>query len=196
MTKPKKAIVTKERKLYMYSQMWHASECVLKAGLAEPQGSDWQFLSSAVLTAFAFEAYLNDIGPTVFDCWVQLERLPPLSKFELLCETLGVKFSGGKGEPPLQTVVELLEFRNILAHGRSIELKPKPALRDVNAKLDAYLGERPLDHWERLIKNSDFAERARKDVQKVLERLHAARPKPKDRLFFSGFGSHHATMAN
>ena len=175
--------------------MWHASDCVLKAGLAAQQGSTWQFLSSTVLTAFAFEAYLNHVGPTVFDCWEQLERLPPWSKFELLCETLDVKFPDGKVKPPLQTIVELLEFRNTMAHGRSIELKPKSELRDINDKLDADLGETPLAHWERLIKDSRFAENARKDVRQVLERLHAARPEPKEGLFTFGIGSHSATIA-
>lgn len=195
MTKPRKATVTKKRQLYMYSEMWHASDCVLKAGLADPQGSTWQFLSSAVLTAFAFEAYLNHVGPTVFGCWDELERLPPWGKFELLCERLCVDFPGGKGGLPLQTVVELLEFRNTMAHGRSDELRPKPELRDVNDKLDVYLGELPLAHWERLVKDSKFAERARRDVQKVLEKLHVARPSPKEGLFSFGIGSHSATIA-
>lgn len=194
MTKPKKATVTKERKLHMYSEMWHASDSVLKAGLAEPCGSTWQFLSSTVLTAFAFEAYLNHVGPTVFDCWKQLERLPPWSKFELLCETLGVQFSNGQGERPLQTIVELLEFRNTMAHGRSIEIRPKPELRDLNNTLDDYLGELPLAHWERLVKTVDFAQIARKDVQNVLEKLHAARPDPKEGLFTFGIGIHGATI--
>ena len=82
MTKPKKALVTKERTIYMYSHMWLASDCVLNLGLTEQRGSTWQFLSSTLLTAFAFEAYLNHVGPTVFDRWEQHERLrnrlPPL----------------------------------------------------------------------------------------------------------------------
>lgn len=179
----------------MYSEMWHASDCVLKAGLAEQRGSTWQFLSSTMLTAFAFEAYLNHVGPTVFECWEQLERLPPWSKFELLCERLGVQFATDQGKRPLQTIVELLEFRNTMAHGRSIEIKPKPELRDLNDKLDAYLGELPLAHWERLVRTDDFAQRAREDVKKVLEILHAARPEPKEGLFTFGIGMHSATIA-
>lgn len=179
----------------MYSEMWHASECLLKAGLAEPRGSTWQFLSSTVLTAFAFEAYLNHVGPTIFACWEQLERLPPWSKFELLCETLDVQFTNGKEIRPLQTIVELLDFRNTMAHGRTKKIKPKPELRDMNDKLDAYLGELPLTHWERLVQTSEFTQKARTDVQKVLEELHAARPEPKEGLFTRGIGTHSATIA-
>jgi hypothetical protein len=195
MKKPKKATVTKERTLHMYSEMWHASDCVLKKGLAEQQGSTWQFLSSTVLTAFAFEAYLNHLGPIILDCWDQLERLPPWRKFELLCETLGVQFPEGKENRPLQTIVELLAFRNTMAHGRSIEIKPKPESRDLNDKLDTDLGAPPLEDWERRVKTPDFAQRSRQDVQRVMEKIHAARPDPKEALFTFGSAMHSATIA-
>lgn len=196
MPKPRKAIVTKERPLHTYSELWHASQCVLEAGIRDPRGSSWQFLSSAVLTAFTFEAYLNHIGPTVIGCWPELERLPPWAKFELLCETLRVSFSDGPGKRPIQTIVKLLDFRNTMAHGRSDNLTPKPELRDINEKLDGYLGERPLTDWERLIQTEQFAQRVREDVEIVLQQLHAARPDPKEGLFTFGVGSHSATLAD
>ncbi len=195
-TKPRKALVQKHRVIHMYSELWHASGCVLAAGLREPRGSSWQFLSSTVLTAFAFEAYMNHVGPCIFDCWAELERLSPWSKFELLCEELQVKIPGGVGKPPLQTIKILFEFRNTMAHGRSEEVTPSPELRDVNDKLDRYLGKKPLTDWERLIQSPDFAKRARRDVQKVLEKVHAARPDPKEPLFTSGIGSHSATLVS
>ncbi|OGA39298.1 MAG: hypothetical protein A3G24_12465 [Betaproteobacteria bacterium RIFCSPLOWO2_12_FULL_62_13] len=195
MAKPRKAIVTKERTVHTYSELWHASHCVLQSGIREPRGSSWQFLSSAVLTAFAFEAYLNHVGPTVFSCWPELERLPPWAKFELLCETLTVGFPSGPEKRPLQTIVKLLEFRNTMAHGRSGDVKPKPELRDTNEKLDAYLGERPLADWERLIRTEKFAQRAREDVKLTLEKLHSARHGPKEGLFTFGLGFHRATPA-
>jgi len=155
MKKPLKVLVTKERIIYTYSELWHASNCVLQAGIREPKGSTWQFLSSIVLTAFAFEAYLNHVGPTVITCWPELERLPPWAKFELLCETLKVNFPKGKSQRPLQTIIKLLNFRNTMAHGRSVELKPTPELRSANQNLDKYLGESLLTDWERLIKNQN-----------------------------------------
>lgn len=196
MVKLQKVLVTKKRTVHSYSELWHASDCLLKAGMKEPLGSSWQFLSSAVLTAFAFEAYLNHVGPSVISCWPKLERLPPQSKFELLCETLRVKFPDGPGKRPLQTIIELLQFRNTLAHGRSKEIIPKPELRDINGKLDCYLGQRPLTDWERLIQTDTFAKRAREDVQVVLEKLHNARQKPKEGLFTFGTGVHSASLVS
>ncbi len=88
MSRPPKAIVTKKRTVFVYSQLWKASETVLEAGRSAPKGYSWLFMSSAISTAFAFEAYRNHIGPQIIASWDKLDRLPPLSKFDLLCEIL------------------------------------------------------------------------------------------------------------
>lgn len=194
MQKPKKAHVEKERKIHMYAELWHASNCVLESGINEAEGSAWQFLSSVLLTAFTFEAYLNHVGPKVFQCWPELERLPPLSKFELLCEKLNVKFSGGYGQRPLQTIVSLIEFRNTMAHGRSNKINPAPYSRDINRNLDLHLRGVPLAGWEKLIKNKKFAMQARKDVDAVLSKVHASISDENESLFSFGASVHSATF--
>ena len=193
MARPPKVVVKKERAVHTYAELWHASNCVLESGAEREKGSSWQFLSSAVLTAFAFEAYLNHVGRRTIQCWEQLERLPPWSKFELLCETLGVEFTEGPGARPLQTVAKLLVFRNTIAHGRSVQINAKPELRDADGRIDAYLGERPLTDWEKLIQTSDFATRAREDVHAVLQRVHEGRKDKKESLFSFGVGFHRAS---
>lgn len=175
------------RDVHTYSELWHASDCVLARGKEEPKGSSWQFLSSAVLTAFAFEAYLNHVGPTVFPAWEHFDRLPPWSKLELLCDKLSIKFPEGAGTRPLQTVAELLNFRNTIAHGRSVKVEEKPLKRTVDNYTHA-LGEGAKANWEKLIQTDAFALRARADVGAVLEKLHAARPDPKEGLFTCGLG--------
>lgn len=194
MVRPPKVVVNKKVTINMYSELWHASGCVLETGLHQRKGSSWQFLSSAVLSAFAFEAYLNHVGVQVFDCWEGPERLPPMSKFELLCETLKIKFSEGKGLRPLQTIAQLMDFRNTMAHGRTETIAIAPKLRDVNKALDQRLGEIPLARWQTLIQTPEFAQKVRKDVEAVLTRLHEARPDPKEALFTFGMAEHSATM--
>lgn len=186
MARPRKALVTKERTIIMYSELWHASSRVLETGRSEPRGASWQFLASAVLTAFAFEAYLNNVGPQVVNSWAGLERLSPMSKFDLLCELLR-PFE--KGKRPRQTVEELFEFRNLMAHARTMPLPRRSTHRDVNDRLDNYLGERPLAQWERLIQTDEFATRARADVEAVLTEIQVKRPQPKEALFTFGIGS-------
>jgi hypothetical protein len=189
----KKAVVTQERDLTTYAELWHASECVLAAGIEQPRGSSWQFLSSIVLTAFAFEAYLDHVGPQVLSCWGSLERLSPNSKLYLLCETLKVRLPGATGERPLETISELFKFRNTLAHGRSETIIPEPKSVDID-ELEAHRTERLLSDWERLIENCDFAKRAREDVETVLKLLQAARPEPKEALFRFGGRTWSATV--
>jgi hypothetical protein len=126
--------------------------------------------------------------------WNIVESCPPIEKFEHLCKALSVAFPDGKGKWPLQTIVELFEFRKALAHGKTKIAMEGPATRDVNDRLDGDLGKRPTLHWERLIATKDFAERAREDVEAALLELHAARPDPKEGLFAFGIGLHSASM--
>jgi hypothetical protein len=181
----KHALVTQERDLNTYAELWHASECVLATGVAQPIGASWQFLSSIVLTAFAFEAYLNHVGAQVLSRWASLERRSPYSKLQLLCEALKVSLPGTKDERPLQTVSQLIGFRNTLAHGHTETINPEPKKVDID-ELEAHRAERLLSNWEQLIETSDFAKRARTDVEVVLKLIQAARPEPKEALFRFG----------
>ena len=193
MNKPRKLLVEKEREVHTYAELWHASGCVLEAGLQNPIGSTWQYLSSIVLTAFAFEAYLNHVGPLTLDSWPSLERSSVLAKFALLAEVLDVKFEGGKKVRPMQTVHQLIGFRNIMAHGRSEKLSTVEIV-DHHPEQDP-IGAWPLTDWEKLIKDEGrFAKRVREDVGDVLQKLHGARMDEKEHLFSHGMGHHSATL--
>jgi hypothetical protein len=190
---PAKVVVTKRRTVHTYAELWHASDCLLKAGIENERGSSWQFLSSLMLTAFTFEAYLNHVGAATFKCWPDIDQLPPRSKLQLLCEELGVEFPEGYGTRPLQTISKLLNFRNTLAHGRSVEIEAKPLLRTTENYHTAYR-EELLTDWEDLIQTDEFAVRARDDVRTVLERIHGARRDDKEHLFTFGLGLHGASL--
>jgi hypothetical protein len=178
----------------MYAELWHASHCVLKAAGAEPQGAAWQCLSSIVFTAFTLEAFVNHVGASIFSCWDELERLPPWAKLLLISEKLDVRFAGGSGARPLQTISELLKFRNTMAHAKPNIVLKEESTKSLDSHLDHYLGEMPMMEWERLIKTDEFALRAREDVKRVCEAIHAARPEPKEHLFTFGMGLHGASL--
>lgn len=191
--KPAKADVQQEREVHTYSSLWHASDCVLRVVEKHPEGSSWQHLSSIVLTAFAFEAYMNHVGQQIFKCWVPLEKLPPLAKFELLCETQGVTFAKGKDHRPLQTLSDLFSFRNTVGHGKSEVLKANSTV-DVDDNFNFRLMGGLMPDWERRIQTSDFAKRVREDVETVLKAIHERRPDPKEKLFSFGVGSSSARV--
>lgn len=191
--KPARVRIIQKKTVHMYAELWHASKCVLERGIENEKGSSWQFLSSIVLTAFAFEAYLNHVGKSLLTYWESVEPLPPPKKFNLICELLKVEVPGGAGKRPLQTLTQLQDFRNLMAHGKTEQIEPKPILCDAK-HADARLGQKPLAKWERLIQTKDFAERARLDVEEVLKIVHAARPSPKEWLFSFGIGSGSAVI--
>ena len=191
MSKPRKVVITKQRTIHTYSELWHASDCLLDSGVKNPKGAQWQFLSSTMLTAFAFEAYLNHAGSATFACWEQLDHLPPLSKLALLCEKLDLSFL--KGRRPLQTVEKLLNFRNTMAHGKSAEIKAPPVMRNTENYHTAFR-EELLTNWEKLVQTDAFAKRAREDVETVLRKLHEARRDKKENLFTFGPGLYGANL--
>jgi hypothetical protein len=181
------AYVEHEREVNTYAELWHASEVVLRKGQAEHRGSAWQYLSSVVLSAFAFEAYLNHVGDAHFENWDDLERLGPMEKLRHLSLAFKVDL-GRKGARPLQTLQELIRVRNVLAHGRSETLKPKPILLPYDdPDFERHLTDEPTTFWEKRIREPTFALRVRQDLEQVLTLLHQALPEPKLPLFSFGF---------
>ncbi|AAQ59809.1 hypothetical protein [Chromobacterium violaceum] len=180
----------KERQMIMYAELWHASDCVLEKARQSPEGSSWQFLSSILLTAFAFEAYQNHIGPRLFAHWDHLDRLPPLAKFDLIIDRLEIDVPNAKSGRPWQTLRNLFEFRNTIAHGRSKNLK-RVTRKTKNAYQEAFHDLR--DDWELRIKDDKFALRCREDVEAVLRIIHAQLPGKPEGLFTFGLGSFSVT---
>src|SRR5262249_49163540 len=154
-----KARIEQTREVRTYAELWEASAVVFKAGLQKGTVPRWQFLSSILLTAFAFEAYLNHVEPKVVKGWKKLEkkRLSPKVKLDLICEVLEIELP----KRPRQTIKKLIKFRNTLAHGRSGELEAPTQFVPVT-DIDQHFKQNPLrTDWQMLIKDKKFAERAR-----------------------------------
>ena len=179
MSESLRAMISKKRTIHTYSEL----------------GAAWQFLSSLVLTAFTFEAYLNHVGAGLFADWEAKDRLPVMCKFDLLCTTLNVAFTEGKGQRPLQTVHKLMRFRNTVAHGRTVDIVAPDKAHRVDDNLNDRIAERVFTDWEEAVQTVDFATRAREDVEATLTRLHEARPDPKEGLFAFGMGLYTAKVS-
>ena len=193
MTKRPKIVVTKERTIHTYAELWHASSCLIAKVEEHPPGSAWQYLSSIVLTAFSFEAYLNHVGSSEIACWEGLERLSPLSKMQLLAEFLKVQVPGTSGTRPLQTLGKLLAFRNTIAHGKSGELKYGPVAHAIENYEQEYHAPLLAD-WEQLIQSSDFALRVRYDVEQIMRAIQNGRGPGAENLFTTGLGHSSASL--
>jgi hypothetical protein len=199
MQKSRKMLVERQQNVHTYSELWHASGYVLDAGLRDHKGSSWPFLSSLILTAFAFEAYVNHVGEQL-NLWNHKERkerkegkkrLKSSAKLNLLCEVLKVSLPADKR--PRQTIKKLFKFRNALAHGRTETITTPPKRIDAD-KVDDHFAKPLLAEWQQLITDSSFAKPAREDVEAVILAIHKARPEPKDHPFTLGFGFRSATL--
>jgi len=163
--------------------MWHASNVILNKAKKDTEGSYYQLMASLVFTAFTLEAYLNHIGQRTFNCWKDLEWLPPRKKLNVIAEKLGIKKDDGKR--PFQTVSRLFKFRDNIAHGKSVPLKPGEQIVVVDDEFDKRFHESLKTDWEKYC-TLENAERAREDVENIIRILHDASGVTDDSLF--GFG--------
>lgn len=185
-----KVLVTKEREVKTYAEMWHTSACLLKKGQEDQKGSNHQWMGSLVFTAFTLEAYLNHIGPKVIKCWGDIERLGPHEKLSIIAEMLKVDIKYGKR--PWQVMKQLFGFRNDLAHGKSKVLNSNVTM-PLKKYSDRRLGEPIKTEWEKYC-TLENAQRAREDVEKIVHELYKAGQFENDYPFSRGFHNHGATF--
>jgi hypothetical protein len=82
----------------------------------------------------------------------------------------------------------------LLAHGKTVTITEPDQLKDIDAYLDEFLGQKPLTAWEKLSSRSLHAKRAREDVEKVIRAIHEEANPEIDPVFFFGLGSHSARL--
>ncbi|MFZ3262459.1 MAG: hypothetical protein WA172_00525 [Terriglobales bacterium] len=167
MMKPRLARVEKKRDVRIHAELWHTSNCLLRAGRENAEGSAHQLRASLIFRAFALEAFLNWIGPHIIPHWKYLERLTPREKLDLLADIIKVK--PDYGARPWQIVKDLFDFRNTLAHGKpeNVESEGYEPLKDVlegNFTLVKTV-------WESFVTESN-AIRAQEDVEKIATILY------------------------
>ena len=135
---------------------------------------------------FAYEAYLNLVGPRIdAEAWKNERDFfskPPYrgtqGKLQRICEKIGIEVDRGKR--PYQTIRDLGRLRDFLAHGK---------LDTYAFEMDVEKGKEP-DMFHDLqiynMVNRKNADRALKDTEEFIEYLHAritAKRKGDDSLF-------------
>jgi len=187
-----KVTIKKEREVNTYADMWHTSHCLLDKGLKDQKGSYHQFMASLVFTAFTLEAYFNHIGPQIFNCWPDLERLGPKEKLNVIAECLDVKIEYGKR--PWQIIKHLFGFRNDIAHGKSLLIGVSKIVPHKKFS-DKRLGEWVKTDWEKYCTKTN-AQKAREDVEAIINELHKVGKFKPEYPFFTGVQLHTATYSN
>ena len=163
-------IIIKERDVKTYVEMWHTSKCLLEKGIEQQEGNFHQFMASIVFTAFTFEAYLNHVGPKVFECWLDLERLGPREKLNIIAEKLNLEID--YGIRPWQVMTQIFAFRNRIAHGKT-EIVKRQETVSYSEQSDNKLGTMAPTKWEEYC-TKENAIRAREDVESMVKAIHIA----------------------
>ena len=189
----RKVIVTKERNVTTYAEMWHTSHCLLLKGQEELRMSVHQFRASLVFSAFTLEAYLNHIGAKIFSCWEDLEGLSPKKKLNVIAERLNVEIDYGMR--PWQILIDLFDFRNDIAHGKSVKVKSEKILPLEKHPDDDFNELLERTRWEKYCTEKN-AVRAREDVEAIVKIMHKAAGFENDFPFVSGFQVGGATVVD
>jgi len=187
----RKVKVVKTRQVNTYYEMWRVSYWTLHQAEAKFEGSFFQIMASLIFTAFALEAYLNHIGKSIFNCWSDLERLSPYAKMNIIAEKLQIEKDDSSR--PFQTVQRLFNFRNDVAHGKTILLRSEKQISAADASIEKYMHKWLEPEWEKYctLKN---AKRARDDVERIIKIFHNTANIEDDTLFFGGRAGSHATL--
>lgn len=164
----RRKVVIKEREVKTCAELWLTSKCLLEKGQDDEKGSPHQFRASLVFTAFALEAYLNHIGPEVFQTWDPIERCGPRDKLDIIAEKLG--FIIDYSQRPWSIMTDLFYFRNKIAHGKTYNLPPERRIRPITYQDDPE-STFAKDRWEKYCTRQN-AEQGRVDVDKIAMFLH------------------------
>jgi hypothetical protein len=141
-------------------------------------GSLLNLQAAAVFSAFAFEAYLNHVGAEELAFWEEIDRIPHKNKLTVLSKHLSLAVN--KSARPFQTIGELFQLRDALAHGRTEKLTET---RTSKAKANRDVLWRLLPS-EKLTVVS--VRRYHDDVRAAAEKINAARPVPDDLMWNEG----------
>ena len=126
-TPPRAGTVTR----FAFADCLLGSASLLITAESQKEGSGYCCIGAVLLSAFAVEATLNHIGEIANPSWDD----PPVSWETKLQSLEGVfTFQVDRSRRPFQSVKELLMFRDMMAHGRTITTTIKEGSGDPWAK--------------------------------------------------------------
>jgi hypothetical protein len=138
--------VTKKRDYRPDSEALHGAHVLLCLSAEKPAGHYFQWMGSLLLSAFAFEGYLNFLGKVFFRSWESSEQwLSWKRKVKKLGDRIDFKVE--EGCEPFLTVNLLFQFRNQIAH-------PKPGEFNEKSEMSRETFENTLAFYE-IVKSNE-----------------------------------------
>jgi len=159
------AIYSAKRNVNTFAELSHAADILMQTAQEYRRGNLYTALSSLLLRAFTFEAYLNHLGERHLKLWDARELLGWSKKFAKICQRLS--FTPDESVRPYSTLRSLFKIRNLMAHGRTEAINEE---REVNSQdADRYFW--PLTEWEKFCTFENVL-RAKEDITKIIIELH------------------------
>jgi len=164
-SKLNEAIYTGKRDVRTFAELSHAADILMQTAREYQRGNLYTALSSLLLRAFTFEAYLNHLGERHLNLWDARKHLRWLEKFNKICQRLN--FTPDESARPYSMLRPLFKFRNLMAHGKSETINEE---REVNSQdADRYFW--PSTEWEKFC-TFENVERAKQDITAIIIELH------------------------
>lgn len=161
----KDAIYKGQRDVRTFAELSHAADVLMQTAQEYLRGNRYTALSSLLLRAFTFEAYLNHLGERHLKLWDAKKQLRWRDKFNKICERLN--FAPDMSARPYSTLRLLFDFRNLMAHGKSETINEEIEVNSRDA--DRYYW--PLTKWEKFCTFENVV-RAKEDITAIIIELH------------------------
>jgi len=159
--------IKSEQTIFVYVYFYKGAKFALEQAQSTEEGSFYNCLNSNLLSALCFEAFLNHVGQERLSYWNTIERkLNPLEKLEILQHEL--KLTIDYSRRPFQTIKEIIQFRNFLAHGKTETLKVKEIQKLKKEDKLKY----PESFWQKNCKIS-ISEKYLIDVEEYIKVIYA-----------------------
>lgn len=152
--------------LITFASMRIGAKFMLQNSLEFRDGRLYSHISSLIYSAFTMEAYLNHLGTISTDIWdKKTNNFPVLKKFELLAKNAKIEFD--YCIRPYITLKELFQFRNQIAHGKTINRTINCLAEECEDfdKKDIEIGWRNFATFEN-------SKRCIEDVEELITKLH------------------------
>jgi hypothetical protein len=167
-------LVSAKRRVTPAFTLYSTCRYALEKAQRTDEGSFLELLTANLMAALTFEAYLNQAGVHLWGSdsavWAAVERLSPMAKLKAIAEQSG--FSLDLGARPAQTVAELCQFRNAVAHGKPEFLEAEIPARVAAQGLSFPQAEALVTPWERIC-TPEFVTRALGDLEELTDALAA-----------------------
>jgi hypothetical protein len=166
-----------------YVYCWIAARNALKSAQEEREGSFYSRMVAGVFAAFTIEGYLNHLGQRYVSDWAVFERkLGPREKLLFLQRVL--RLSVDQSRRPFQTLPEIMQLRDRLAHGKTVTEVSEVVVDDPHSEAARY----PEPRWVQLCALPSVA-RMVEDAEAMVRNLHGQTGSKLDPFDMLGHGS-------